>query len=71
MGLVYTAPYSNNMADGLTNYITNPSDYLLMSLIYRASTLSIPAPMAANAADKIFNRAIDIGNNHDFRGYLQ
>lgn len=59
------------MADGLTNYISNPNDGILGHLAYIASNYSIAAPLAANAASKTFDRSIDLGYNHDFRGYLE
>ena len=49
------------MSDGLTNYISNPNDQILINLTSIATNYSIPTPMAPNVASKIFDRSIGLG----------
>jgi hypothetical protein len=57
------------MADGTTNYITNPNDYVIQGLRIIAQAGSFPAPLAANADAATFSSDSYFGFNHDLPGY--
>ena len=57
------------MADGTTNYITNPNDYVIQGLRIIAQAGSFPAPLAANAVAATFSSDSYFGFNHDLLGY--
>ena len=72
VGLVYTAPYANSMADGLTNYMSNPADVVLTSITAVATATNlISVPLSPNMQSTSFNSSFDSGYNHDFQGYVQ
>lgn len=49
VGLVYIAPFTHVMADGFTNYITNPLDTVIAALTAIAtSTGEFETPLAPN-----------------------
>lgn len=56
VSLVYVAPTANTMADGRTNYITNPSDIVILGMRSIALlTGSFPAPLPANVSSASFS----------------
>jgi hypothetical protein len=69
VSLVYIAPIASSMADGTTNYITNPNDYVIQGLRIIAQAGSFPAPLAANAVAATFSSDSYFGFNHDLLGY--
>jgi len=59
------------MADGLTNYISNPADSILSSLTAQAGQgNTFTAPLAPNAESRTFSSSFDSGYNHDLAGYV-
>lgn len=63
--LVYVAPTVDNMADGTTNYITNPDDTIISNIRINAQTnTSITVPLAANMPAVTFDSEVDFGSNH-------
>lgn len=72
MSLVYVAPTVQSMADGRSNYITNPNDYVISQVrAYSSSNGSFLAPLPANANSTTFNSDLDFGFNHDLAGYAE
>lgn len=56
VSLVYVAPTSNTMANGRTDYITNPSDIVVLGMRSIALlTGGFPAPLAANMPSASFS----------------
>lgn len=54
--LVYVAPTVNTMADGTTNYITNPSDTVISTIRTNAQTNnSITVPLVSNVDAATFS----------------
>lgn len=69
---MYTAPLADSMADGLTNYISNPADGVIAFLnVASTSTNLFPVPLSSNMQSITFTSSFDAGYNHDFRGYVQ
>ena len=70
--LVYVAPTVDNMADGTTNYITNPNDTIISNIRTNAQTnTSITVPLAANMPAVNFDSEVDFGSNHELPGYAK
>lgn len=67
--LVYIAPVVSSMADGTTNYITNPMDYLIESIRGYTSSNVYLSPLSANMFPRNFSSEVDFGMNHELPGY--
>lgn len=48
VSLVFIAPAASSMADGSTNYMTNPRDNIISAMRTIALNGRFPAPLAAN-----------------------
>ena len=65
VSLVYIAPTASSMADGRSNYITNPSDIVILGMrTISMVTGNFPQPLAANANSMSFSSELDFGFNH-------
>lgn len=71
VGLVYIAPFTHVMADGFTNYITNPLDTVIAALTAIAtSTGEFETPLEPNMQNFSFSNS-PLENNHDVPGYVR
>ncbi len=65
VSLVYIAPTVNSMADGTTNYITNPNDTVISGIRTNAQTnTSIPVPLPANMVAATFDSESTLNTSH-------
>ncbi len=65
VSLVYIAPTVNSMADGTTNYITNPNDTVISGIRTSAQTnTSIPVPLPANMPAATFDSESTLNTSH-------